>query len=89
MWCKVPKAASTSLLHAYLELAHVPHHQIPEVTCQAHVKSDSLMVKRIVLLTNIFICLFSIDIRHSLDSRAYLNRASCENNDCMLYSKTS
>jgi len=30
MWCKVPKAASTSLLYAYLELAHVPHHQIPE-----------------------------------------------------------
>ena len=45
MWCKVPKAASTSLLHAYLKLAHVPHHQIPEVTCQALVKPDSLMVK--------------------------------------------
>ena len=45
MWCKVPKAASTSLLHAYLKLAHVPHHQIPEVRCQALVKPDSLMVK--------------------------------------------
>ena len=51
MWCKVPKAASTSLLHAYLELAHVPHHQIPEVTCQALVKSDSLIVKYMVSST--------------------------------------
>ena len=56
MWCKVPKAASTSLLYAYLELAHVPHHQIPEVSCQALVKSDSLMVKYQVssLINDIF-----------------------------------
>ena len=31
MWCKVPKAASTSWLHAYLTMAHVPHYEIPEV----------------------------------------------------------
>lgn len=30
MWCKVPKAASTSWLHAYLTLAHVPKYDIPE-----------------------------------------------------------
>eukprot|EP00090_Calanus_glacialis_P040237 TRINITY_DN7013_c0_g1_i6.p1 TRINITY_DN7013_c0_g1~~TRINITY_DN7013_c0_g1_i6.p1 ORF type:complete len:438 (-),score=101.44 TRINITY_DN7013_c0_g1_i6:166-1479(-) len=30
MWCKVPKAASTSWLHAYLTMAHVPHYEIPE-----------------------------------------------------------
>merc|ERR1711892_626085 len=30
MWCKVPKAASTSWLHAYLRLAHVPEYEIPE-----------------------------------------------------------
>ena len=30
MWCKVPKAASTSWLYAFLELAHVPSNQIPE-----------------------------------------------------------
>jgi len=30
MWCKVPKAASTSWLHAFLSLAHVPSHEIPE-----------------------------------------------------------
>ena len=31
MWCKVPKAASTSWLHAYLTMAHVPQYEIPEV----------------------------------------------------------
>ena len=31
MWCKVPKAASTSWLHAYLNLANIPEHEIPEV----------------------------------------------------------
>ena len=36
MWCKVPKAASTSLLYAYLQLAHVPRHQIPEVRWQTN-----------------------------------------------------
>merc|ERR1739838_182102 len=30
MWCKVPKAASTSWLHAYLRLADVPEYEIPE-----------------------------------------------------------
>lgn len=30
MWCKVPKAASTSWLYAFLSLAHVPQSQIPE-----------------------------------------------------------
>merc|ERR1719431_819109 len=30
MWCKVPKAASTSWLHAFLQLARVPPGQIPE-----------------------------------------------------------
>jgi len=30
MWCKVPKAASTSWLHAFLKLANVPDHLIPE-----------------------------------------------------------
>jgi len=30
MWCKVPKAASTSWLHAYLSLANVPEYEIPE-----------------------------------------------------------
>jgi len=30
MWCKVPKAASTSWLHAFLTLAQVPEHEIPE-----------------------------------------------------------
>merc|ERR1719244_125196 len=30
MWCKVPKAASTSWLHAFLTLAHVPEYEIPE-----------------------------------------------------------
>jgi len=30
MWCKVPKAASTSWLHAYLTMAHVPEYEIPE-----------------------------------------------------------
>merc|ERR1719228_3047128 len=30
MWCKVPKAASTSWLHAYLTMAHVQEYQIPE-----------------------------------------------------------
>lgn len=30
MWCKIPKAASTSWLHAFLKLAHVPEHEIPE-----------------------------------------------------------
>ena len=54
MWCKVPKAASTSLLHAYLDLAHVPHHQIPEVTCQPRIKFDSLMVKHNGLINEIF-----------------------------------
>ena len=33
MWCKVPKAASTSWLHAFLQLANVPQHQMPEVRC--------------------------------------------------------
>lgn len=30
MWCKVPKAASTSWLHAFLKLSHVPSYDIPE-----------------------------------------------------------
>merc|ERR1719244_906975 len=30
MWCKVPKAASTSWLHAFLSLAHVPDEEVPE-----------------------------------------------------------
>lgn len=30
MWCKVPKAASTSWLHAFLKLANVPEHLVPE-----------------------------------------------------------
>merc|ERR1719206_1293622 len=30
MWCKVPKAASTSWLHAFLTMAHVPEYEIPE-----------------------------------------------------------
>merc|ERR1719369_494222 len=30
MWCKVPKAASTSWLHAYLTMAHVQEYEIPE-----------------------------------------------------------
>jgi len=30
MWCKVPKAASTSWLHAFLAMAHVPEYEIPE-----------------------------------------------------------
>ena len=30
MWCKVPKAASTSWLFAFLSLAHVPMSEIPE-----------------------------------------------------------
>jgi len=30
MWCKVPKAASTSWLHAFLRLARVPEDQIPQ-----------------------------------------------------------
>lgn len=30
MWCKVPKAASTSWLYAFLNLAQVPQSQIPE-----------------------------------------------------------
>ena len=28
MWCKVPKAASTSWLYAFLDLAHVPRSQV-------------------------------------------------------------
>ena len=45
LWCKVPKAASTSLLYAYLQLAHVPSHQIPEVSHVAsHVRSTGLYV---------------------------------------------
>jgi len=30
LWCKVPKAASTSWLHAFLQLTNVPESQIPE-----------------------------------------------------------
>ena len=30
LWCKVPKAASTSWLHAFLSLAKVSDHEIPE-----------------------------------------------------------
>jgi len=30
MWCKIPKAASTSWLHAFIKLANIPEDQIPK-----------------------------------------------------------
>ena len=36
MWCKIPKAASTSWLHAFIKLSHVPETQIPEVKIKIH-----------------------------------------------------